>query len=371
MRKTEEIYYDDFGEWLTNEYTFEDNPIQSGSIGQVYKAWSKKRNEYVAIKVKHPDIDEEIEQFVYCVQFITAIVNRFINTSYIGLVQEFIETVQSQLNFVREAKNLMQLKHQFASETCVIIPTVYKYSHNCIIMSFHSGKCLDEISNKRSRIISSMYLQLFTMTSLMIHNFFHCDLHPGNWKVDDTGDDVKIVVYDCGLVVKTQDNTQWMKKIISGKYAELVDEICSGSPIEIEKVKEKVRLFEENPEISGPKKTTMVITTILESKLKVNTNLIVIIQGFAIVASSLSDCISVIGSFTRHAPEAGTPINWFIYEYITRKCGYFSQLHSYYKQALEEETGARDIMENWLQNRYGHRDIEAFVEVVYEAITFS
>jgi hypothetical protein len=371
IHETEELYYDDFGEELYDEYTVADDPIQSGSIGQVYKAWSKTRNEYVAIKIKHPGIDEEIEQFVYCAQFITAILTRFINISYFSLVQEFIENVQSQLDFDREAKNMMHLKQYFSSEPCVIIPSVYKYSHNCIVMSFQSGKRLCDIPSKRTRIISSMYLQLFSMTSLMIHNFFHCDLHPGNWKVDDTGDTIKIVVYDCGLVIKTQDNTRWMRKIISGKFAGLVEDISRGSQSEIEQVKEKVRLFEEDPDISGHKKTTMVITTILESKLKIDTNLVLIIQGFAIAASSLNECISVIGTFTRHAPEAGAPINWFIYEYITRNCGHFSQLHAYYKKALEDEPDAREIMENWLETRYKHRDIEAFVEVVYEAIIHS
>lgn len=44
---------------------------------------------------------------------------------------------------------------------------------------------------------------------LFVHNFVHCDLHPGNILVHQTRDDESLVILDCG-VAATLSKRDWM-----------------------------------------------------------------------------------------------------------------------------------------------------------------
>jgi hypothetical protein len=62
------------------------------------------------------------------------------------------------------------------------------------------------------------------LTSMLVHDFIHADLHTGNWKI--TFNPMRIILYDCGIICKTGDlefNKQFMRVLFSGNYLDLLD----------------------------------------------------------------------------------------------------------------------------------------------------
>ena len=71
IEDTKNIFYKDFGLPINQYLEFiNDNPIASGSIGQVYKCKLKYNNKIVALKVKHPNIEYQVHYPVFVMNLI-------------------------------------------------------------------------------------------------------------------------------------------------------------------------------------------------------------------------------------------------------------------------------------------------------------
>ena len=106
---------------------------------------------------------------------------------------EFINNIYLQIDYVQEAKNTIQLRKNFINNKCIIIPEVYTYTDNFIIMSYHHGEQYNNV-DENSQILSSMMINFFYMTSLLVYDFLHADLHYGNWKIIKENNETKLLV---------------------------------------------------------------------------------------------------------------------------------------------------------------------------------
>jgi len=59
---TEKIYKQIYKSDISEKYECIET-LGTGSIGQVYKMYDRKNDRYVAMKVKHPNVDKKINQF--------------------------------------------------------------------------------------------------------------------------------------------------------------------------------------------------------------------------------------------------------------------------------------------------------------------
>ncbi|KAI3804790.1 hypothetical protein L1987_26601 [Smallanthus sonchifolius] len=201
-----------FGRLLPEIFeNFEEEPVASGSIAQVHRATLKFRHPgqrikpiLVAVKVRHPGVSEAIRRdFVLLNLF--AKISAFIPTlKWLRLdesIQQFAVFMMSQVDLAREAAHLSRFIYNFRSWKDVSFPRpLYPLVHPAILVeTFEHGESIlhyvDELEGHVG--IKSGLAHIGTnalLKMLLVDNFIHADMHPGNIlvrmtqsKVSDTG----------------------------------------------------------------------------------------------------------------------------------------------------------------------------------------
>ena len=106
--------------------SFDKIPIASGSIGQVYKAEYNGNN--VAVKVKHPNINNKLEIYSEIVINVYKKINKlpFVNRYLLPVSLEgLFDYLNMQVNFKYEAKNIDKFRKTFKNHKNIVIPKVY------------------------------------------------------------------------------------------------------------------------------------------------------------------------------------------------------------------------------------------------------
>ena len=185
--------------------------LDYSNIPDILKSLSKKI-EWIALKVKHPGINEDIEYKVSCVDILTNMQNNYYIKSYLGLhvdFKDFINNLEQQIDFHNEYYNSFIFRKNFAGNYLTYFPRVLWCSENILITEFAESKDINEMSS---------FNQLKTCTNfacaisqmVLIDNFCHGDIHDKNWGVilytDDTiKNEPKLVFYDYGICFKNTD----------------------------------------------------------------------------------------------------------------------------------------------------------------------
>tara|TARA_X000000368_G_C23018060_1_gene706673 strand:- start:952 stop:1821 length:870 start_codon:yes stop_codon:yes gene_type:complete len=105
-----------------------------------------------------------------------------------------------------EYKNIEYFYNEYIDTSIFIIPKPFFSSNNILIMEFIEGEIYNEnMSNITNKYIFTL-LNLFYFDMIYFKKYIHCDLHIYNWKIinykSNILDNLKIVIYDFGFVVK-------------------------------------------------------------------------------------------------------------------------------------------------------------------------
>lgn len=184
-------------------------PLASGTIAQVHKAYLKISGESVAIKVLHPGIETKIQIDLEILDFFAMLFSLNPSSKWMGLrdsVQQFANTMTDQLDMRLEARNLMRFNQNFKDNKYVIFPHVIDHmsTKEVLVESFEFGQSLNAFlksSNIKEREkLAKIGLKTY-LTMLLVDNFIHCDMHPGNLMVRSTNEkDLKLIILDAGLI---------------------------------------------------------------------------------------------------------------------------------------------------------------------------
>ena len=206
IKYTNKIYKYQFNKDISDEYDIID-VIGSGSIGQVYKIKCKKSGEKYVMKVKHPNIETQINVFknIFTYIYNIKIFNKLFYKYFPFNLIDFLDDFYKQSDFINESNNILYFYHKYQDNPYIIIPKLIKTSENIIIMEYIDGTCLDDLDineYNKSKIIILLYL--FIRNNLLILNNNHGDLHKYNWKVsnDKLNNIYKIIIYDFGYCFK-------------------------------------------------------------------------------------------------------------------------------------------------------------------------
>ena len=175
--------------------------IASGSIGQVYKAKLIDGRE-VAIKVRHPNVEELKDNQMLLFNMITTLQNFSYFRNQLNLfadIEDFIYNLNLQIDFKNEVFNNLIFYNTYRDYPTVIIPKVYYYSSDVIISEFCDGLYFHEITNPYIKRKIALNFVCFNIESAVFNNFMHADLHSRNWKVQENHRDSKIIIYDFGI----------------------------------------------------------------------------------------------------------------------------------------------------------------------------
>jgi len=174
--------------------------IGSGTISQVYKVCvSGTTDEYVAIKVMHPNIKKEIRNAVSMYKMCRD--SHLFPKQLRVITQMFFDGLIEQLNMNREVKNgrlfKQLLQHNRGCNHKFIIPDMIASSKQCLVMSYVESKLCVELSEYDDDTLFHIgeCVGFLVYTSVVI-GVVHMDLHMGNIGVCGN----KLVIYDFGQV---------------------------------------------------------------------------------------------------------------------------------------------------------------------------
>ncbi|KAL7622462.1 hypothetical protein AAE478_007968 [Parahypoxylon ruwenzoriense] len=143
---------------------------------------------YVAIKVLHPQVERTVRRDLRIMGFFASVLNIIPTIEWLSLpdeVAQFGEMMKLQLDLRIEAANLAKFRRNFKDRTTAWFPFPYLEftTREVLIEEFAQGiplaDFLDNGGGVFQRDISQEGLDAF-LRMLLIDNFVHADLHPGN-----------------------------------------------------------------------------------------------------------------------------------------------------------------------------------------------
>ncbi len=170
--------------------SFDDEPIASASIGQVYRAKLKLEDGEVvdvAVKVRRRGIHDTVERDLDLLHILAQLVESAIPEARIyrptGLAKEFDIAIRAELDFTSEAANAQRFAENFVDEPMVRFPEVYPQasSRRVLTLEFFDGiKVTDAVdAGADGKTIAEECVRL-VLKMVFEDGFFHADPHPGN-----------------------------------------------------------------------------------------------------------------------------------------------------------------------------------------------
>ncbi|KAF2073242.1 hypothetical protein CYY_005439 [Polysphondylium violaceum] len=165
---------------------FEQNPMASGSVAQVHKAVTRD-GQVVVVKVLHPHVFEYIKNdfaIIYSVVWAFSMIPDMKWLSLPESVLEFGKSMMNQVHLDKEAKHLSKFIDNFAANKEVVFPCpIYPLvSKEVIVETFEPGQPIMEYiksNNAYNPVLARIGLDAY-MQMMLVDNFIHADLHPGN-----------------------------------------------------------------------------------------------------------------------------------------------------------------------------------------------
>lgn len=143
---------------------------------------------YVAVKVLHPGVQRTVRRDLRIMHFFAAALNALPGMEWLSLpdeVAQFGEMMKLQLDLRIEAANLAIFRRNFQQRTTASFPFPYAAftTRNVLVEEFAQGIPLADFMENGGGVfqhdIASEGLDAF-LRMLLLDNFVHADLHPGN-----------------------------------------------------------------------------------------------------------------------------------------------------------------------------------------------
>jgi ubiquinone biosynthesis protein len=213
---------------------FDDTPIASASIGQVYRAQLKNGKD-VIIKIQRPDIEENIYGDIDIMFAIARFLDRSEKSGplkYTDIVQELSNGILGELDYNQEGRNNERFRQLFNDDDSVHIPVVYWdfSARRVLTMETIPGipvKDQERLKDEGYDIKHIANLIAFSfMKQVFIFGYFHGDPHPSNIMVLSNNE---IAYIDFGIVGSLDKNLiKFVRKLFISFVNQDVDLVLDG-----------------------------------------------------------------------------------------------------------------------------------------------
>ena len=166
------------------------NPLAAASLAQVHGATLKDGTK-VILKIQRPGIRTSIESDMHLLTYLASLAEKKVPelAAYHPqkVVQQFVKSLQNELNFMTEGQNAEQVAANFEDNDCIVIPKVHwEWTRERIIVQEFVGgipgvniQAIDEAGMDRKRLAQTAADAVLKM--IMVDGLFHADPHPGNF----------------------------------------------------------------------------------------------------------------------------------------------------------------------------------------------
>jgi len=235
--EVEEVVLTELGVRISKAFSrFDVEPVAAASLGQVHRA-ALRDGRAVVVKVQRPNIRRQIAEDFEVLEQIAAFLDGYTalgrRNRFLVTLKEFRLTIQQELNYEREAHNLVAIGNNLREFKLIQVPQpVLDYSTRSVLtMEEVQGQKITALGPLALRDLKGAPLaeELFKayLQQVLVDGLFHADPHPGNVFVTNDG---RIALIDLGMVGHTapalQENLLKILLAIGEGNGETVAEIA-------------------------------------------------------------------------------------------------------------------------------------------------
>jgi predicted unusual protein kinase regulating ubiquinone biosynthesis (AarF/ABC1/UbiB family) len=207
--EVEEIVSSELGVRISKAFAdFDSTPLAAASLGQVHRAQLRDGRQ-VAVKVQRPGIRQVILEDLDAFSQIATLIDKHTEMgrrfAFQDMLEEFRKTLLRELDYRREALNLVTLAANLQRYERLVIPRpVDDYTTSRVLtMDFIRGTKITDLSplariDTDYRSLGEDLCKAY-LDQILVDGFFHADPHPGNLLVTDDG---RLALLDLGMVAR-------------------------------------------------------------------------------------------------------------------------------------------------------------------------
>jgi ubiquinone biosynthesis protein len=193
---------------------FDPVPVAAASLGQVHRA-ALRDGRAVVVKVQRPHIRHQIAEDFEVLEQIAGFLDAHTalgrHHRFLVILQELRIAIQQELNYEREAHNLVTLGKNLQEFKLIQVPQPIPdyFTRSLLTMEEIQGRKITALGPmdlqdlKGSRLAEELF-QAY-LQQVLVDGLFHADPHPGNVFVTDDG---RIALIDLGMVGHTGPTMQ-------------------------------------------------------------------------------------------------------------------------------------------------------------------
>jgi ubiquinone biosynthesis protein len=168
--------------------SFDDTPLAAASLAQVHRAVYQGKQ--VVLKVQRPNVHEVTEIDIEIMRSLASMAERYSPSLYLlnstGLVEEFGQQINRELDFLLEAHNTVRFAENFAHDETIKVPEVYMdlCTRKIVTMEFLDGINIANVERLQKEGYNTQLIArrgaIAGFKAIFQYGFFHADPHPGN-----------------------------------------------------------------------------------------------------------------------------------------------------------------------------------------------
>lgn len=206
----EKIVEAELGVRISKAYAlFDTTPVAAASLGQVHRA-TLRDGRPVVVKVQRPNIRAQIAEDFEVLAQIAAFMDGHTDLGrrhrFKVIIEEFRHTIQQELNYEREAQNLIALGKNLREFKLIQVPQPIPdyYTKSLLTMEEVTGRKITALGPLGRLDLDGAPLaeELFKayLQQVLVDGLFHADPHPGNVFITTDG---RVALIDLGMVGHT------------------------------------------------------------------------------------------------------------------------------------------------------------------------
>jgi ubiquinone biosynthesis protein len=251
FEEAEQIVLSELGVRISKAFSeFDPKPIAAASLGQVHAA-ALRDGRQVIVKIQRPDIRQQIaadfEVLAQIAEFLDAHTEFGRRYRFVTTLEEFRLTIQQELNYEREAQNLISFGENLVAFEKIRVPQPVPdlTTRSVLTMDYVQGRKITSLSPLTRLELNGKPLaeELFKayLKQILVDGMFHADPHPGNVFLTDDG---RIALLDLGMIGHLAPGLQERLLKLLLAVGEGNSEIAADIVIQISQVTEEFKPVE-------------------------------------------------------------------------------------------------------------------------------